>query len=134
MASVLYIDDDRFDSQIMIERLSHFGHAIDFEHDAAGADDRLRSDTSYDVIVLDIMMRRMMLDKREGESQTGHILYRVAREKRPNIPIVVLSALGKKRATVDMEDDVNMSWLRKPVDAVRLHDEIRRMVSGDREP
>ena len=122
MAKILYIDDDALMTEIMVDGLTQAGkHEVHYEKSASGAAEIIRSKEKFDVIILDMMMRKGPLVARPGEAQTGHILYRLIREQRPSTPIIVLTVLKVHQAGAALRADPRLTWIRKPVELVDLN-------------
>lgn len=131
MAKILYIDDDALMTEVMRDNLEKNGnHAVRYEKRAAEAAATIESGEHFDIIVLDLMMRKGSLEAKEKETQTGYILYRVIRDCRPDVPILVLTVLKDEQAPTVLRTDNKLQWLRKPIDAevliARIDEELRK--------
>ncbi len=121
MGKILYIDDDALMTEVMLEGLRQVGrHEVSYEKKADDAAVAIRSEKQFDLIILDIMMRKGTLEPAHGETQTGYILYRMIRESRPKVPIIVLSVLKEDQAPSSVRDDTRHLWIRKPIDLMEL--------------
>lgn len=116
MARILYIDDDALMTQIMLDQLRAGNrHTVRYEKRADAAGEAIKSGGPFDLIILDFMMRKYDLDAKEGETQTGFILYRMIRESNATLPIIALTVISKDNAPRALGEDPNLYWMRKPV-------------------
>jgi len=130
MARILYIDDDALMTEIMVDSLREIGqHEVVYKSSAEDAAAAVTSSEPFDLIVLDIMMRKGALEAAPGEGQTGYILYRLIRKARADIPIIVLTVLKQDQSPAVLRADKGLTWMRKPVDALDLHARILEEVS-----
>lgn len=115
MATILYIDDDKYLSESLVNGLETCGHSVQFENTAKAAARTIASDTPFDIVVLDIMMRLGQLERKENDTQTGYILYRLVREARGPLPIVVHTVCAFHEAPQSLREDPHIHWMKKPV-------------------
>ncbi len=88
MASMLVVDDDTTLTNLLEYKFKQLGYEVDIQEDGAQALDTLRN-TTYDVLLLDIMMPRIDGFQLLREIANGSL-------QRPDI-IIVLSARGEER-------------------------------------
>ena len=124
MTKVLYIDDDATMSLPLVEGLRLHGLDVSYLRNAEAALAEVRSTAQWDIIILDIMMRKCGLEAQPHETQTGYILYRLIRDSWPNVPIIALTVLASSDAPKGVIADPQLVWLRKPV---RYRDLISRI-------
>ena len=130
MANVLYIDDVATAVEILIDDLKKdFNHTIEPISKASDVTAVKLKSSRYDLIILDIMMRRGTFPVLATDTQTGYAIYRLIRETISTIPIIVLSVIAEKSAPVGMLNDKLLVWRRKPILAPQLNAEITNIVS-----
>lgn len=113
MRILLVEDDDRISSFVQ-KGLAGEGHTV--ERAATAADALARTDgTSFDLILLDLMLP-------DGD---GRDVLRVVRARDPEVPVIVVSALGEIDDKVDLLDAGADDYLVKPFAFAELAARVR---------
>ena len=115
MSNVLLIEDDR----CLIDDLKAF---IEFEDHVctvySGPDqviENLKELQGFDVIILDIMMRRgKYLQEEDPDFETGELLYQRIREELPDTKILIISAKNFNEMQIDFAKERNVDTITKP--------------------
>ncbi len=100
--AVLLVEDEPLLSELMAEALTDHGFAVYAAPDAGDALAHLRSGAKIDILFTDIEL---------GEGMDGAALARVAREMRPELPIVYASG---RRTVSDIGPVPGSAFLPKP--------------------
>lgn len=117
---ILFIDDETAFTSTLLERMElrniEAMAAPDGHSGIALMDDAARTDTPFEVIVLDVLMPGM-----DGLETLRHL-----RQRHPNVPVVVLTGHGSTRDGMRAMQLGAVDYLVKPVDI----DELVRVVSN----
>jgi len=112
---ILFIEDNpeflRYVKNIL-EKAGHNVTEVDNADDAVSAIDTI---SSYDLVILDIMMMLGDIIEETEAKETGIAIYRRIREKDKKIKILILSARGKGDIWSFFEHDQNVSYHGKPI-------------------
>src|ERR1700753_243205 len=90
-ANVLVIDDEREHAQVMCEALTRQGHKCDVTYSLAQAESKIAKNSSYDVIVTDLVM--------EGK-EDGLAVLASAKKLQPPPPVILVTAHGDIKTAV----------------------------------
>lgn len=115
MKNVLVVEDDVIladDLKFFVENAGHSCTKVNRADDVLALIDKIEQ---FDVVVLDIMMMRGNLEKRNNY-ETGETLYSMIKEKCKNMHFFVLSAKDSKNMQIDFESEKNTVFLNKPID------------------
>jgi CheY-like chemotaxis protein len=127
---ILFIEDNPEFSQYTTYLLENNGYEVDVVDEADLAVDKISMLEPYKLILLDMMlMRGEQINPNEGE-ETGIALYKRIRNKNKDIPILVLSAIGKDKIWHYFSKDANAMYHGKPIlsDYSEFLSKIRRLV------
>ncbi len=80
---VLLVEDEPDVAQFIAKGLTHEGFTLDIAPDGRAAQERLRAGTAYDLLIFDVNLPHV----------SGFELCRAARAARPDVPILLLTAL-----------------------------------------
>jgi two-component system OmpR family response regulator len=114
---ILVAEDDTRLAAILDESLTEAGWSVDVVHDGRSAFDRLLSDSSFDVALLDWMLPRM-----DGVSVTRRL-----HDLGIAIPILMLTARADVRDRIDGLDAGADDYLPKPFDLDELLARLRAL-------
>jgi CheY-like chemotaxis protein len=113
---VLVVDDEpsvcRSVEKILIRR----GHVVDKTHSAAEAIQKLEANASFDIILADLMMPVV----------SGFDLLRIAHERWPAIPIVIMTGYASINSAIDATRAGAIGYLPKPFTPDELEAAIER--------
>lgn len=115
MSNVLLIEDDRF----LIDDLKTFiefeGHVCTIYTGPDQVIENLNQLQQFDVIILDIMMRRgKYLQEEDPDFETGELLYQRIREKLPDQKMLIISAKNFSEMRIDFAKERNVDTIIKP--------------------
>ena len=106
MARVALIEDDAFFSEDLVGLLSSAGHECSVYSTAASVVEKLEDVCSSDVVILDLMIPRVAIERFRGDSRdTGEILFEMIRRKRHDLPVLVVSARDQGSISVGLRAD-----------------------------
>lgn len=126
MKKVLIIEDDRFEADDLQFFVKAEGHQCEVYNTATDVVNNLPEIGKYDVIVLDIMMRKgPQLKKVSQDMETGELLFELIREKYPDIDILVISAKNFRNMKIKFRKEENVHTLKKPVNEQFIIDLLR---------
>lgn len=116
MKNILLVDDDPYLTDDIKEFILFEGYGCDVVNSAAGFfENSFENLNKYSCIVLDLMMKRTDRIKDENDDlETGEILYGLIKEKKPNIPIIILSAKNKNELHIVLQQDTD-EYVMKPL-------------------
>ncbi len=106
MARILIVDDDEDVLHVLTDLVVSEGHEVIPEHDGNDAIKRLTSPDVFDMFITDIRMKPI----------DGFQLIRLAKERRPAMPILVISAYLNKENMQRIRDLGCSAYLEKPFD------------------
>ncbi len=119
-ARVLMIDDDEAICGLVSKYLQHHGHSIETMNDGSKLDEALQN--PYDVILLDVS-----LPGEDGLSLLDHIV-----RVRPEIAVVMLTAMTAAETIVETMRRGAFDYLTKPLDMQRLQIVVRNAAEHTR--
>jgi two-component system response regulator HydG len=113
-ASILVVDDDAAHRKMLKAVLSADGYRI---HEADDGDTacRLVEDNVYDLVLMDLRMKRMDGDAAQQQMERIH----------PDMPVVMMTAYGSVRSAVEALKAGAEDYLTKPIDP----DELKILIS-----
>lgn len=106
---ILVVDDDPDIRQVLLDRMSAYGYAVETAIDGREALDALRRGR-FDGMLLDMRMPQV----------DGIEVLRQARLQRPDMPVVMVSALSAKEQVARATAQGACAYLIKPFDAMQL--------------
>jgi len=106
---ILVVDDDPDIRQVLLDRMSAYGYAVETAIDGREALDALRRGR-FDGMLLDMRMPQV----------DGIEVLRQARLQRPDMPVVMLSALSVQEQVARATAQGACAYLIKPFDAMQL--------------
>jgi len=109
MKKVLVIEDDRF----IIDDLRFFieeeGNQCELYTRASEVVENLSKLGEYDLIVLDIMMRKgPLIEKVEKGMETGEFLFMMIRKSYPNLRMIIISAKDYGHMKIKFKKEANV--------------------------
>ena len=104
MARILIVDDDTDVLHVLTDLVVSEGHEVISENDGAKALKRLTSPDVFDMFITDIRMKPI----------DGFQLIRLAKERRPAMPILVISAYLNDENMERIRDLGGSAYLEKP--------------------
>ncbi|MCB9989597.1 MAG: response regulator [Rhodospirillales bacterium] len=112
---ILLVDDDEFIRSMLVKYLTDAGYVIDQENNGADAFETLKSDSSYNLLITDIVMPNM----------TGCELMKALKKEQIRIPILAITG-GMENAVEEYQCAADLfadKTLLKPIDrSVFLHE------------
>lgn len=121
---ILLAEDDRLLGSAVYKALTRSGYAVDWVENGGDFEHALVTH-HYDFIVLDLGL----------PDQSGEMLLRHVRVKRPNLPVIVVTARGGVHDRISLLDLGADDYLVKPYDLdeliARIRSVLRRAVVGD---
>lgn len=116
----LVVDDEEAMLEVFSDLLARVGIEVTTENDPRSAVARLRNGAPFDLIVLDLRMPHL----------DGHALLAIARDQRPETPIVVVTGYPSQ-ASLDRCRELGVThYFRKPFDPDHLARELRRLLAA----
>ncbi len=113
MARILVADDDEMMRDSVAATLARLGHSVAAAADGAAALARLDAE-AFDLLLSDLKMPKM----------TGIELLEEAKKRRPNLPVVLMTAYATVRTAVDAMKLGAYDYLQKPFEA----DDLKHLV------
>ena len=121
MARILIADDDEMMRDSVAATLARLGHSVAAASDGAAALARLDAE-AFDLLLSDLKMPRM----------TGIELLEEAKKRRPNLPVVLMTAFATVRTAVDAMKLGAYDYLQKPFEADDLKHLVDRTLEHSR--
>ncbi len=106
---ILVVDDDPDIRQVLSDRMSSFGYAVETANDGREALEALKK-SGFDGMLLDMRMPEI----------DGNEVLRRTRESHPALPIVVVTATSVKESASQAVAKGACAYLIKPFDAAQL--------------
>ena len=106
---ILVVDDDPDIRQVLLDRMSSFGYAVETAIDGREALDALRCG-GFDGMLLDMRMPEI----------DGLEVLRRTRVSHPDLPVVVVTALSVQQQATQAVAEGARAYLLKPFDAPQL--------------
>ncbi|NCC50557.1 MAG: response regulator [Spartobacteria bacterium] len=104
MARILIVDDDQDVLHVLSDLVTSEGHEVISENNGTEALKHLASQEVFDMFITDIRMKPI----------DGFQLIRLAKERRPGMPIIVISAYLNKENMARIRDLGCSAYLEKP--------------------
>jgi two-component system response regulator FlrC len=117
-SAILVVEDDGALREALCDTLALAGYRADGAGDALAALERLEREP-YAMVLSDVQMRPM----------DGHTLLRNIKLKRPELPVLLMTAYGTIQKAVEAMREGAVDYLVKPVDAEALLTLVQRIVS-----
>ena len=115
MKKVLVIEDDRFITDDLRFFIEAEGNQCELYTSASEVVENLAEFGKYDLIVLDIMMRKgPLINKIEEDMETGEFLFKMIRRKYPKLRMIIISAKDYGHMKIKFKKEANVDTLRKP--------------------
>ena len=123
---VLLVDDDPIVREVLMLSLDDAGYTVLAADSGSAALSMLESAGRVDVLVSDLTMPEM----------NGLALIRAVQERRPNMPVVLLTGYAGDGATLAVGGAISgmFSLLRKPVSGTQLVDRIKALMESRKAP
>lgn len=118
---ILIVDDDVELCELLDLRFAGYGFIVRQEHNVASATQALESD-SFDVVLLDLRLG----------SGNGLDVLKVANERAPHTPVIVLTAHGSVKTAVDAMRAGAFGFLLKPFSDHELNQQVDHAVESAR--
>jgi len=106
---ILVVDDDPDIRQVLLDRMSSFGYAVETAVNGREALDALRR-SGFDGMLLDMRMPEI----------DGFEVLRRTRKSHPDLPVVVVTALSVQQQAAQAVAEGARAYLLKPFDASQL--------------
>ena len=115
MKKVLVIEDDRFITDDLLFFIEAEGNQCELYTRASEVVENLSELGKYDLIVLDIMMRKGPLIKKIEEGmETGEFLFKMIRKSYPKLRMIIISAKDYGHMKIKFKKEANVDTLSKP--------------------
>jgi PAS domain S-box-containing protein len=123
-AFVLVVDDDTLVRELLAQELEELGYEVSQAADGLAALTLLDRGERVDLLVTDFSMPGM----------NGLLLAQEARQRRPFLPVLLLTGFADAHVKLDVEDmrDEALVLLRKPVSGSQLAQQVSALVSAQR--
>ena len=112
---ILFIEDNPEFLGYVSELLRTEGHEVIEVDNADAAVNAIKDVSSYDLVILDIMLMLGSIINQNEANETGIAIYKRIRKIDKNIRILVLSARGKGDIWDFFCDDLNATYHGKPI-------------------
>ncbi len=113
--NVLIVDDDRYLTDSMSYFLRKYGYSVDIVNKYSELDfNKIRR--RYDVVVLDLMMRRPLDVYNDPRKETGEYIYEKIRDLDPKQKIIIVTAVDSPGLMGRFKDE-QVKVFKKPLDA-----------------
>ena len=120
MRRILVVDDEPSLRQVLTEVLADEGYAVQDAPDGRVALEMLAL-APPDLLITDVMMPR----------SDGWVLLASVREHTPALPVIVMSAVDRRKATRrDVSSTAHIVFLRKPFDIETLLAIVKRLIES----
>jgi len=117
-AHILIADDDEVSCQLFAETLESEGFRVDQTTSGEAALSRLREDTP-DLLIIDVRM----------PGTSGLEVTRIAHEKYPSLPIIVMTAFGSIETAVEAIHEGAFDFISKPMNLAELKKTVSRALA-----
>ena len=120
MTKIVLIDDD-YASGILEEHLAYRGHDVSRYKSASEALGDLDKISDASLVILDIIMERpenLPTQNIGGGQSTGMVIYRELRSRKPELPILVLSATQDSHLVKMFLNDKKLGFYRSGMHVV----------------
>ena len=117
-AHILITDDDEVSCQLFAETLESEGYQVNQATSGDAALSRLREET-YDLLIIDVRM----------PETSGLEVTRIAHEKYPALPIIVMTAFGSIETAVEAIHEGAFDFISKPMNLAELKKTVSRALS-----
>ena len=117
-AHILITDDDEVSCQLFAETLESEGYQVNQATSGDAALSRLREET-YDLLIIDVRM----------PETSGLEVTRLAHEKYPALPIIVMTAFGSIETAVEAIHEGAFDFISKPMNLAELKKTVSRALS-----
>lgn len=114
---ILVVEDNPDVGEGIVQSIENMGHSVDWARDGETGDEWLVSN-SYQLVLLDLMLPVM----------DGMTLLRRLRERRGNVPVLILSARAETDDRIDTLDLGADDYLVKPFDFRELQARVRSLL------
>lgn len=114
---ILVVEDNRDVGEGIVDSLEKMGHGVDWAQDGETGDEWL-AENAYQLVVLDLMLPGM----------DGVTLLRRFRERRGDVPVLILSARAEIDDRIDTLDIGADDYLVKPFDFRELQARVRSLL------
>ncbi len=114
--TILVVEDDEMMRKAVCEILEELNYnvlAAEDGHKALKIFNRQKA--KIDLVIADLVMPKM----------GGEELYKIMREKSPELKMLIMSGYPPKGETIEQLDRGMCSWLQKPIDSVTLSQSIK---------
>jgi len=118
MAKILVVDDEPNIRRLFRDELEDEGHTIDQAEDGQEALNALEK-TDYDLVLLDLRMPKV----------NGIEFLENARETRPNLPVIVVTAVRGIESDYDLWASHVSAIVNKPVDLDELKEQVDKALA-----
>lgn len=112
---ILLIEDNPEFSSAAVELLESYGHTCAVLKSADDAIDSIADLSSFDIVILDAMLRLGKKIKASEATETGIAIFKRIRLQNPKKPVVFLTALKKSEISEEVTFDAITAYHSKPI-------------------
>jgi two-component system response regulator PilR (NtrC family) len=116
VSSILLVEDEKSMRDLLALMLGKEGYRVDTAEAGLEAQDRIRKQRPYDVLITDISMPGM----------TGLELLRFARQESPDTAVILMTAYGSKETAIQALNEGATYFVEKPFDLDEMKVVVRR--------
>ena len=119
---ILIVDDNKTNRRILKVQTDNWGMISRVAESPIEAIKMFEENSEFDIVILDYQMPLM-----DGLTLAAEIR---KFEKGKNVPIIILTSIGKKENLIDFEDLNLSAFLNKPIKHVQLYETISSVLNG----
>ena len=126
--NILIVDDDKFLTRSIEGSLENHGHVVKVINKSSEFFDEISVIDDYDLVLLDLMMRKPPELKISPGEETGEALYRLIKTHDRNKPVIIITGKDKEDIRTKFEK-LDVNFVLKPFDSrfVDLYEAIKNV-------
>jgi len=109
---ILIIDDDQFLNNTLKKSLTNTGHYVEVLRKSREIEEQIDSVTDYDLVLLDLMMRKPQSIIVNPGEETGEAIYRKIRKIDKRKPVIIITGKDRKDIKTKFTDSYTAVLLK----------------------
>ena len=122
MSQILVVEDEKSMRDLLAMMLRKEGHAVETAESAESAQERLRANGGYNLLISDISM----------PGQSGIDLLRYTRQASKETEVILMTAYGSKQTAIEALNEGACYYVEKPFDLEEMKAVVRRTLDQQR--
>lgn len=128
---ILWIEDEALKLEGLVKPLKDQGYLVDYAFSEAEAEKKIISESSYDLLIVDLILPSGIQGDPGKRKLIGvELIRKIKTDLKPQIPIIVVSVVNDTEVINGLKKFVNIYLPKRALLPSKLKEEVNRILEG----